>query len=98
MSGCLGPCDLPNVLTISSEGGTVWLGGITEFNQYQASAARSKDAGELLHLPKEFRTFYPFRRSDSGPAVFLYPITRVTRLNCRTLTCSFPVMAQSNQK
>jgi hypothetical protein len=73
MSGCLGPCDLPNVLTISSESGTVWLGGITEFNQYQASAARSKDAGELLHLPKEFRTFYPFRRSDSGPGVFLYP-------------------------
>jgi hypothetical protein len=36
ISGCLGPCDLPNVVTISDESGTQWLGDITEFAQYQA--------------------------------------------------------------
>jgi hypothetical protein len=36
ISGCLGPCDLPNVVTISDDSGTQWLGGITEFDQYLA--------------------------------------------------------------
>jgi (2Fe-2S) ferredoxin len=31
ISGCLGPCDLPNVVTISNESGTQWFGEITEF-------------------------------------------------------------------
>jgi hypothetical protein len=66
ISGCLGPCDLPNVVTISNKDGTCWLGGITEFEQYQALvewASRSRDANELLPLPKEFRkhTLHPFR-------------------------------------
>jgi hypothetical protein len=66
ISGCLGPCDLPNVITISSESGTEWLGGITEFEQYRALVewgSRSRDAGELLPLPSEFRqhTLNPFR-------------------------------------
>lgn len=26
ISGCLGPCDLPNVVTISDDSGTQWLG------------------------------------------------------------------------
>ena len=69
ISGCLGPCDLPNVVTISNESGTLWLGGISEFNQYRALvewAGRSKDAGELLPLPGEFRehTVHPFRKLD----------------------------------
>jgi hypothetical protein len=29
ISGCLGPCDLPNVVTISNENGTQWFGEIT---------------------------------------------------------------------
>lgn len=67
ISGCLGPCDLPNVVTISNESGTQWLGEITKFDQYRALvdwAAQSRDAGELLPLPKEFRrhTLYPFRK------------------------------------
>jgi cobaltochelatase CobN len=67
ISGCLGPCDLPNVVTISNQSGTQWLGEITEFAQYQAIvdwACRSRDAGELLPLPKEFRqhTLHPFRQ------------------------------------
>jgi (2Fe-2S) ferredoxin len=58
ISGCLGPCDLPNVVTISNEKGTQWFGEITEFEQYRDLvdwATRSKDEGELLPLPKEFR-------------------------------------------
>ena len=66
ISGCLGPCDLPNVVTISNENGTLWLGGFTEFEQYRALvdwASRVRDAGELLPLPKEFlqHTLNPFR-------------------------------------
>lgn len=67
ISGCLGPCDVPNVVTISNESGTRWFGEITEFEQYRNLvdwASRSRDAGELLPLPKEFQrhTLDPFRR------------------------------------
>jgi cobaltochelatase CobN len=67
ISGCLGPCDIPNIVTISDARGTQWLGEITEFALYQAIvdwASRSRDAGELLPLPKEFRQHalhHPFR-------------------------------------
>lgn len=65
ISGCLGPCDVPNVVTISNECGTLWLGQITEFNQYRSLlewAIGSRDAGELLPLPQEFRrhTLHPY--------------------------------------
>jgi cobaltochelatase CobN len=71
ISGCLGPCDVPNVVTISNENGTLWLGQIAEFNQYQSLlewALASRDAGQLLPLPKEFRrhALHPFRNLDSG--------------------------------
>lgn len=71
ISGCLGPCDVPNVVTISNENGTRWLGGITEFHQYNVLldwATASKNAGELLPLPREFREHLldPFRSPDSG--------------------------------
>ena len=67
IGGCLGPCDLPNVVTISNENGTQWFEEITEFEQYRDLvdwAARSRDAGELLPLPKEFQrhTMHPFRK------------------------------------
>jgi cobaltochelatase CobN len=70
ISDCLGPCDVPNVVTISNESGTLWLGQITEFNQYQSLldwALASRDACELLPLPKQFRshTLHPFRNIDS---------------------------------
>jgi hypothetical protein len=69
-SGCLGPCDVPNVVTISNEAGTLWLGQIQEFHQYRSLvewALASKDARELLPLPKEFRrhTLHPFLNLDS---------------------------------
>jgi hypothetical protein len=71
ISGCLGPCDVPNVVTISNETGTLWLGQISEFQQYQALvdwASRCRDAGELVPLPEEFRrhTLHPFRNPDSN--------------------------------
>jgi hypothetical protein len=67
ISGCLGPCDLLNVVTISNESGTQWLGEIIEFEQYRDLvdwATRSRDAGALLPLPKEFQrsTLLPFRK------------------------------------
>ena len=55
--GCLGPCDVPNVVAIADESGTQWFGEITEFWQCQAIvdwAGRSRDAGHLLPLPDEF--------------------------------------------
>ncbi|HTC93559.1 MAG TPA: (2Fe-2S) ferredoxin domain-containing protein [Terriglobales bacterium] len=66
ISGCLGPCDLPNVVVITHSSGTTWLGELTEFNQYHSLvewASRSKDAGYLLPLPDEFKkhTLDPFR-------------------------------------
>ena len=67
ISGCLGPCDVPNVVTISNENGTQWFGEITEL-QYRDLvdwASRSGDAGELLPLPEEFQqhTLHPFRKN-----------------------------------
>ena len=58
ISGCVGPCDLPNVVVVSSESGTQWLGNITDFDQYRSLvdwAARSTEAGHLLDLPREFQ-------------------------------------------
>jgi cobaltochelatase CobN len=57
VSGCVGPCDLPNVVVVSSQSGSQWLGNITEFDQYRSLvdwAARSMEAGQLLDLPREF--------------------------------------------
>jgi cobaltochelatase CobN len=65
ISGCVGPCDVPNVVVVVGSRGTEWLGNITEFAQYQALvswATRSKEAGGLLALPSEFdgHKFDPF--------------------------------------
>jgi cobaltochelatase CobN len=82
ISGCLGPCDVPNVVTISNENGTRWLGRITEFQQYRALlewAISSKDAGELLPLPIEFRkhVLHPFHNPDSSGDQFLFSNNRL---------------------
>jgi hypothetical protein len=58
ISGCVGPCDIPNVVVVNSHSGSQWLGDITEFNQYRALvdwATRSMEAGILLELPREFK-------------------------------------------
>jgi hypothetical protein len=77
ISGCLGPCDIPNVITISNENGTQWLGGITEFHQYQLLlewAVASRASEKLLPLPDQFRehTLYPFRNFTSDRGLFLF--------------------------
>ena len=64
--GCLGPCDVPNVVKIDAPQETIWLGKIERFDQYRDIvewAAQSKAAGRLLPLPKglEAHTFDPFR-------------------------------------
>jgi cobaltochelatase CobN len=67
ISGCLGPCDLANVVAVSSVSGSLWLGNIRHAEQYQALvdwASASSAAGELLPLPEMFAAsrfdpFYP---------------------------------------
>ena len=58
ISGCVGPCDLPNVVVITTSSGTEWLGNITKVEQYRSLlewAVRCRDAGEMLPLPREFQ-------------------------------------------
>ena len=65
ISGCLGPCDLSNFVTVADSEGSVWLGNISGRHQYQALvnwASQSKLVGKLLPLPEDFRElqFDPF--------------------------------------
>ena len=56
VSGCLGPCDVANVMLITTADETVWLGNIDCFEYYQEIvewATRSKAAGEMLPLSRE---------------------------------------------
>jgi hypothetical protein len=64
--GCLGPCDVPNVVKIDTPEETVWLGKIERFDQYREIvdwATQSKAAGRLLPLPKDLHQHRldPFR-------------------------------------
>lgn len=36
ISGCVGPCDVPNVVVITSSSRTEWLGNVVKFDQYRA--------------------------------------------------------------
>ena len=72
ISGCLGPCDLLNVASISSAKQSVWLGRLRDFANYAALlewALASREAGHALPLPNELSElrFDPFRRGDSAP-------------------------------
>ena len=71
ISGCVGPCDVPNVVVITTSSGTEWLGNIVRFDQYRSLvewAVRCRDAGEMLALPREFQEcrISPFSRRDLG--------------------------------
>ena len=64
--GCLGPCDVPNVVKIDAPRESIWLGKIDRFEQYRDIvdwAEQSKAGVRLLPLPKclERHTFNPFR-------------------------------------
>ena len=56
ISGCLGPCDVPNVVAIVTQTKTVWLGNISRSDQYQSLldwASRSKNLGRTADIPSE---------------------------------------------
>lgn len=60
ISGCLGPCDLANVVSISSAAGTVWLGALHELRNYTTLlewAQASKNAEYPLPVPSELSVF-----------------------------------------
>jgi hypothetical protein len=64
--GCLGPCDVPNVVKIDTGEESVWLGKIERFDQYRGIvdwASQSKAGGRLLPLPKDLdaHRLDPFR-------------------------------------
>jgi len=54
ISGCLGPCDLPNVACIHAPAGSIWIGKLFSDEDYQellSWASRSAELGTLLDLP-----------------------------------------------
>jgi hypothetical protein len=56
ISGCLGPCDVPNVVAIVTQTKTVWLGNISGRDQYELLldwASRGKDLGCAAEIPTE---------------------------------------------
>lgn len=58
ISGCIGPCDLANVVCVISPTGMQWFGGLQEQRQYDSLldwAKASRDAGILLELPPELK-------------------------------------------
>jgi cobaltochelatase CobN len=66
ISGCLGPCDVPNVVMITSSEGTQWLALLNSQRHYAMLAdwaEQSKNADELLPLPRELQEFalMPYR-------------------------------------
>jgi hypothetical protein len=66
ISGCLGPCDVPNVVMITHSEGTQWLACLNSRRHYAMLAdwaEQSKNADELLPLPKDLRAFalMPYR-------------------------------------
>jgi hypothetical protein len=70
ISGCLGPCDISNVLNISDSTDQIWLGKLHDPGHYSALvdwAAGSKEAGRLLPLPLGLNQlrFDPFRGIQS---------------------------------
>lgn len=56
IGGCLGPCDVPNVIAIVTQTNTVWLGNISRREQYQSLldwASRTKNLGRAVDISSE---------------------------------------------
>jgi len=56
ISGCLGPCDLVNVVAIAGPAGTTYVGGLTTRRHFELLldwATQSTAGGRLLPLPPE---------------------------------------------
>ena len=67
ISGCLGPCDVPNVVVIASETSSQWFGNIAGRDMYRDIldwASASVTANRLLDPPKSFagHSIEPFRK------------------------------------
>jgi len=74
ISGCLGPCDLPNVVTISNENGTQWFGEITQFEQYRDLvdwATRSQGCRRIAAPSKRISTTHASSVSQARRAAWM---------------------------
>lgn len=62
ISGCLGPCDVANVVCMMPAfGDSIWLGGLSQTSQYELLITWAESCQiqqQLLHLPA---TFDPYR-------------------------------------
>jgi cobaltochelatase CobN len=64
ISGCLGPCDMANVILVMTVAGTAWFGGIAEegvFEDVITWARACHAAGTVLPLPATLER-HRFRR------------------------------------
>ncbi len=72
ISGCLGPCDLVNVVCLVSPQGTLWLGGLDNLTCYETLVEWATDSaaeGRLLPLPSSLTSlqFERFTSPAPGP-------------------------------
>jgi hypothetical protein len=68
ISGCLGPCDQSNVVTIITPTRSIWLGGIERQEQYRELldwASACDRAGEIQPLPEMLQKL-TFKRFHAG--------------------------------
>ena len=64
ISGCLGPCELPNVAVLMTPEGSTWLGKLAGDDHYDALIAWARDsaaAGMALPVPEALQA-YQFER------------------------------------
>ena len=60
ISGCLGPCDLPNVVVAITPEGLTWYGNLNGDAHYDALIAWARScraSGAVLPLPEELQAF-----------------------------------------
>jgi predicted metal-binding protein len=56
VTGCLGPCEIANVVCVMGPDGANWLGNLTEEHEFEALlgwAERCAEANQSLPLPQE---------------------------------------------
>jgi hypothetical protein len=75
ISGCLGPCDVRNVVLVMIGDQPVWLGGLDGSKHYAALAdwaAACDRAGSAIPLPASLASFRMdrFHGSDAGTPLF----------------------------
>jgi len=73
ISGCLGPCDLPNVVAVLTPAGWTWLGNLSERAQFEALVAWARQCaadGAVAPLPALLQAhgFERFERRAAGCA------------------------------